>query len=292
MAKKLSTPVKNLIREPAYALLGPLLYDKLQFYRANSYWPDYKNPRSFNEYMGHYKFHNPPRQIEVICDKWAVREVVKARVGEHILNDVYYAGTDPDTVPWDTLPQRFFAKGTHGSGSDYAIRVEDKSRISFDEFRARAKKILALKFGRLSNEAWYQKITPRIIIEKFLDDEKYLVSCDYKFLAFHGKVRVIAVMQDRFGDAKATFYDENWNRTPFTMKFEPGPDLPRPDNLAEMIAISERLAQGYDFLRVDLYNHHGNKIVFGELTPCYGAGWDRFKPDSSYDFALGRYIKG
>jgi hypothetical protein len=52
----------------------------------------------------HYKFYNPPADVEIISDKWAVREVVKNRVGEPVLNDAYYVGTDLDAIPWDTLP--------------------------------------------------------------------------------------------------------------------------------------------------------------------------------------------
>lgn len=285
---ELNSALKNLLRIPAYTLCGPVLYDQLQFFRANGYWPDYKNPHSFNEKTGRLKLYAPPRDIEILTNKGAVRGIVKARVGEGILNEVYYIGDRPEAILWERLPPRFIAKGTHGSGNEFLIRVTDKNKISFEEFRAQARRILKRSFGRLSNEPWYQKIPPQIMIEKYLDDETYAVAPDYKFMVFHGRARLICIFSNRFVDTRQTVYDQNWQRQPFTMKYDGGPDFPRPPNLEEMITTAEKLAAGYDFLRVDLYNVR-NKIVFGELTPCYGAGWERFKPNRSYDDLVGSY---
>jgi hypothetical protein len=239
--------------------------------------------------MGHRKLYRWPQNAALLSDKFAVRDFVKSRVGEEILNEIFYIGADPDNIDWAALPRRFFAKGTHGSGKDYNICVPDKNEITADVFRRQCRKILGRTFGRLSNERWYEKIKPQIIIEKFLGDSQYLVAPDYKFLTFNGHVAYIGVITGRFSGTRATFYDAGWKRATFTMKFEPGPDIPRPENLAEMIAVAEKLAAGLDFARIDLYNIDGRKIVFGEITLCYGAGWDAFKPGRFYDEMLGAY---
>ncbi len=53
-----------------------------------------------------------------------------------------------------------------------------------------------------------------------------------------------------------------------------------------MIAITEKLGEGLDFVRFDRYSLNGRQIVFGELTLTPRAGWARFSP-REYDFRLG-----
>jgi hypothetical protein len=42
-----------------------------------------------------------------------------------------------------------------------------------------------------------------------------------------------------------------------------------------MISIAERLSDGVDFVRVDLYDL-GDRVVFGELTNYPRQGWEYF----------------
>ena len=63
--------------------------------------------------------------------------------------------------------------------------------------------------------------------------------------------------------------------------------IKRPDNLKEMITIAEKLATGFDHVRVDLYNSNG-KIYFGEMTFTNGSGFEAIVP-SEWDEKLGEY---
>ena len=58
-------------------------------------------------------------------------------------------------------------------------------------------------------------------------------------------------------------------------------------NQSEMIAIAERIAQGFDFLRVDLYDVDGH-VWFGETTAYPMSGLGRYSPDS-FDEELGSW---
>lgn len=51
-----------------------------------------------------------------------------------------------------------------------------------------------------------------------------------------------------------------------------------PENAAEMKRIAERLALGFDFMRIDLYNVDG-KAYFGEITPYPGGVEKLFDPE-------------
>ncbi|MDQ1217799.1 ATP-grasp fold amidoligase family protein [Microbacterium arborescens] len=53
-----------------------------------------------------------------------------------------------------------------------------------------------------------------------------------------------------------------------------------------MISIAERLGEGTDFVRVDLYDVDG-RVVFGELTSFPAGGDSPFEPES-YNTEFGR----
>ena len=60
--------------------------------------------------------------------------------------------------------------------------------------------------------------------------------------------------------------------------FAPLKPLPaKPQKLGEMIRVAEALADGLDFVRVDLYSLP-DRIVFGEMTHYPSNGQGRFDP--------------
>ena len=48
-------------------------------------------------------------------------------------------------------------------------------------------------------------------------------------------------------------------------------DIPRPENLQQMVDMAERLSEGFPQVRVDLYDING-KLYFGELTFTWACG--------------------
>ena len=64
--------------------------------------------------------------------------------------------------------------------------------------------------------------------------------------------------------------------------------LPRPQKLDELLDIAEKLADGKNFIRVDLYVINGD-VYFSEFTFFSDAGFERFYPDE-WDYTLGKWI--
>ena len=64
-------------------------------------------------------------------------------------------------------------------------------------------------------------------------------------------------------------------------------DISQPRNLTEMICLAERLSDGLQFVRVDLYSF-GHRVAFGEMTFAPGAGWNPFDPPT-YELFLGQH---
>jgi hypothetical protein len=279
---------KPLLQYVARFILGPLMFERLLFCLRHRYWPHFHNPRSHNERIVHRKLFAPAAAAAMLSDKIAVRTYVAEHVGSQYLNEVYWTGTTIALHEWDALPQVFVVKGTHGSGLNYMFVVRDKSQWTYDEFSAAIAAILKRRFGRMSCEPWYGDITPRIIIEKLLVDAGDAAPRDYKFYVFHGRVHYIHVNDKRFINMDIIMYDRDWNVAPFRPSRWPvGAVEPKPAMLDQAIVVAEKLAAGYDFMRVDLYLLPDNRIVFGELTSTPGAGHAPFRPDAEYDFKLG-----
>ena len=128
-------------------------------------------------------------------------------------------------------------------------------------------------------------------IIKIEQDNSFEDLKDYKFFCFNGKVKCFKIDFGRFVEHHANYYSPEGKLLPFGEKgLEPDPNHIEimPENLNEMISLAEHLANGYKFLRVDLYNIKG-KIYFGELTFYPAAGMGEFVPEE-WDYRLGSLL--
>ena len=56
-----------------------------------------------------------------------------------------------------------------------------------------------------------------------------------------------------------------------------------------MIVLVDKLSEGFEYVRVDLFNVEG-KIYFGEMTFCPASGWDKLNTKEN-DIKLGQLWK-
>ena len=84
-------------------------------------------------------------------------------------------------------------------------------------------------------------------------------------------------------------YDAEWN----VLKYRQGyPEFKQPIDILhkkEIIILAEKLAEKFDFVRVDLYNLP-DRVLFSELTFHSGGGLVPFEPEE-YDYKFGEYFK-
>ena len=259
----------------------------VDFLERHGYWPHFSQPRSQDEKVSaRMLFDRNPLWIQ-FCDKWRVREYVAERVGSNYLVPVLWRGDNPDEIPFDDLPSRFVIKATHGCA--YNIIVQDKAQLDRAKTRRQLRQWLGENYcykSHVGTEWAYSKVRPAIIIEEFLG-EKGTLPVDYKFYCFNGRIGYVLLRFYRSGEHTKGYVDRDF--TPFRMERgmkEYKGQFVRPDNYDEMIRVAETLAQGLDFIRVDLYSVNG-RIYFGELTPYPAAGRLRFIP-GAYDFVWGQ----
>jgi len=224
----------------------------------------------------------------LFSDKLRVRDYVASRVGNQFLVPLLWVGENPAEIPFDQLPDKFVIKANHGC--DYNIFVKDKSQLDQVKTRLLLMKWLAQNYCQdlFLGAPWgYKNIQPAIMVESFLGDNGR-VPPDYKFFCYSGRMELLKVDFNRFEDHSEAFFDRDMNRlTLLGRGIRPHRGkISFPDNYQEMVQVAESLANGIDFIRVDLYSVSG-RVYFGELTCYHGGGLIRLYP-RKYDFLLGK----
>ena len=241
---------------------------------------DLKDPKTFNEKLQWLKLHDHNPEYKRMVDKYEVRKYVEERIGPgHLIPLVYEkAFGSPDEIDPDTLPGSFVIKCTHDSGS--AIIVKDKSSMDWDSVKKKLNRCMRRNYYWIGREWSYDGIEPRVIVEKYVTDEGSDDLMDYKIFCFNGEPRFVQVDFDRHVDHKRNIYSLDWEFMGFTSMYPMAPEvqIPRPNNLEQMLEIAGKLCQGIPHVRVDLYNT-GKEIFFGELTFYHGSGLEQYDPE-------------
>jgi hypothetical protein len=107
---------------------------------------------------------------------------------------------------------------------------------------------------------------------------------------FNGKPEYIMVMPERRTKVKIACYDTSWNLLPFVRIYPKyDKEVPKPDNLDELLGISEILCKEFYFVRADFYRLDDGTFKFGEMTFSPYSGVGKWNPDE-YDLIVGKMI--
>lgn len=242
-------------------------------------------PRRFTEKIQWRKIFDFNPVFPVLCDKLAVRDYIAARVGtEHVI-PLLWSGT-PEDIPFDRVAPPYFLKSTHSSGQVVMIdrgEVPDKAAI-----RARAERWLAIDHGAAYDEPGYGPVPPRLMIEETVTTPDGARPDEIRLFVFDGRVAVINTVFVENGKIRnGAFHTRDWTRLSWHFTRTSDRDFPRPIRLDEMIALAERLGEGLDHVRVDVYDC-GDRFWVGELTLYSWSGYSRFNPDEA-DLELGAH---
>jgi hypothetical protein len=267
----------------AYRVLPAKVYLQVRYYCVFKRFVNFKKPIALNEKLQWKKPYGYRPIHTTIADKYRVREYVRIRIGGQYLVPLLSVLTCDSQFDLGILPECFVLKANHGSGQIRFVR--NKHRENEKELKTILKKWMKENHYHETKEPQYRDIKPLILIEQFLTEDNGNVPMDYKFHCFNGKVEIIQVDIDRFGDHRRNLYDVEWNLLPFTWspwdkngpRYPNGKAIERPQKLVEMIDLAETLSIDFDYIRVDLY-YLKNHIYFGELTLHMEGGWGRFDP--------------
>lgn len=255
------------------------------YHNFSGRYPDIENPVLFSEKQQWLKLKYRDDLMPICVDKLEVRRFLKDKGYANHLNEILAVYENIDEFNIDILPNRFVLKATHGSG--WNLVCKDKLKINWFVWRKIMKCWLESNIFWEGREWPYKDITPRIICEKYLEDENGQL-IDYKFFCFNGKPRFIQANQGRGTSRHAqNFFDLNWRILPFGKDLIPKPEIriPQPKNLAHMISIAKNLSVDFSFVRVDLYEVM-SEVFIGELTFFPASGMPDFVPEK-YDEIVG-----
>jgi hypothetical protein len=281
--------LEKLVRHTFLINLPDELYLRIIFRLRVGYPLKLNNPKSFNEKLQWLKLYDRNPEYTKIVDKYEVRSHIADNIGEEYLIPLLGVWDKFEDINFQQLPQQFVLKCTHDSGG--IIICKDKSVFDIDKAREKMDRYFARKFYKFGREYPYKDIKPRIIVEKYIEDVESDDLKDYKFMCFNGKVRCSFVCSGRNSaeGLHVTFFDNNWQQLPFERHY-PASRMPikKPEKLDEMMTLSEKLAKGIRFVRVDLYEVSG-KVYFGEMTLFPGSGMEEFTP-VKWDYELGSWL--
>ncbi len=284
----------NFFKKIIYGLIKKNRYLPQEFYAKIFYEYyhgkklDLKNTKEYNEKIQWLKVYYHLPILTQIVDKYAVREYVKEKIGEAYLNEVYFVYNNPQEIDYERLPNQFVLKATHGSNMH--VLVKDKGAINKTRIKFLMNKWMRRNLYYTTGQEWaYKNVKPRIIAEKYMDDEGARLT-DYKFFCFSGHPKFIQVSNHIENTHYLNHYDLEWNDLGVTYGKWPSYEgaIEKPSKLKEMIEVAKCLSGNFPFVRVDLYSIK-KKIVFGELTFYPGCGKFDYFP-KSFNKQIGDYI--
>ena len=265
------------LSDAAYLHLAHWLY-----YRR---WPDFAHPRTLQEHIQSYLLRCRDPRLVMLADKIAVRHYIDSTLGRGHTVPLLGSWRDAGEVPLSRLPYPLVLKPTHLSGR--ALFLDHHDAAGEPQHRALMRDWLKRDHSRVNREWFYREVPPGLCAEPLLRDRSGAVPADVKATVLGGRVRYFQVDRGRVGRHTRNLYDADWQLLPVRGPLpRHAPDAPPPD-LPGLIAIAERLAEPFEFLRVDCYVLDGHVLV-GELTSSPGAGFGRFFP-ASFSEALGNH---
>lgn len=279
----------SLVRKPIQALF-PVLYVKLQYRYITGHKLNLKNPVRYTEKLQYLRLFSYPKNdlVSLCASRDGAREYVEEKGLASLLIPSFGVYERFEDIPFDALPNSFVLKCTHASGWNEI--VYDKKAWDKEASRKKFHKWLKSDYGKKTTEPHYSKIKGRILIEEFIGTKDALPT-EYKIHVYNGKARYLYVVTGRGKDIRYNHYYIDWTHVPgaqFNGWKETDKPLQKPNNLAEMARIAEKLANGFPFVRVDLYDIDG-RIYFGEMTFTPAKGTLIFDDDKT-DFEQGEWL--
>ena len=247
-----------------------------------------KNPQTFNEKLNWLKLYDRDPAYTQMADKYEVRKYITQKIGDEYLIPLLGVWDTPEQIDYDTLPDQFVLKCTHDSGSVLICRKKSE----FDKIYAAQSlnKTLEQNYFYPSREWPYKNIKPKIIAEKYMEDESETELKDYKIYNFNGKPYLIQVDFGRFIHHERNLYSTKWEYIDQEIEYPTNPQkkIVKPEKLELMLELAAILSDGIPSVRTDFYSIK-DRIYFGEITFYQEGGFARFSSEE-YARKLGNMI--
>lgn len=248
---------------------------------------DLENPQTFSEKLQWLKLYNRNPEYTKMVDKYEAKKYVASIIGEEYIVPTYGVWNKFSEIDFDSLPNQFVLKTTHDSGG--VVICKDKAKFDYKAAKKKLTKSLKRNYYWLGREWPYKNVKPRIIAEKYLEDDGDALT-DYKFFCFSGKPQLMYISKDKSENPGTDFFDMDFKNLSIKMRDENSKKLPsKPEKFYMMQNFAEKLSYVAPHLRVDFFCID-NVIFVGELTFFHMSGFQKISPEE-WDYKLGEMIK-
>lgn len=251
---------------------------------------DLNKPQAFNDKLQWIKIYDRNADYTDLVDKYKVKNIISKKIGSEYIIPTLGVWEKFEDIDFNRLPNQFVLKCTHDSGG--LVICKDKAKLDIEKTKRKITKCLKHNFYYGGREWPYKNVRPRIIAEKYMQDKESADLTDYKLMVFNGVVKCIFTCTKRYSEkgTHVTFFDTEWNRLPFGRHYPIDNDeIKKPETLATMIELAEKIAEDLKFARIDFYeiNQHP---YFGEVTFFPGDGFEEFYPEE-WDYIIGSWLE-
>lgn len=264
----------------------------LNVWRRLGYWPNYKNPKTFNEYFLREKFDFGGDLLlaKKLTDKIELKNWLSKNGFKKYIVPTIFTAESVDELRGFLLPARCVVKPAHSSGDLIIVNSKLQRFLTSDEL-SKISSWLREDYYLRGREPNYEGLPRRIIIEELLLDSGNNPPSDYKIECAAGVPFIIQVDINRFNNHVRQLYSPEWHLLPFCTSFPRLSinQLP-PPQLKEALSIAERLSSPFRLCRVDLYFIKNHEIRIGEITFYPANCAEPFEPPSG-DLEAGCIIR-
>lgn len=250
-------------------------------------WLNLKYPRTFTEKIQWLKLHEDYSVYWRMVDKYEAKKIVEKKLGKQYIIPTYTVVTEMNEIDIDSLPMRFVLKCTHDSGSVYVCK--NKEKFNYAKIKEKIEGLMQIDYFYYLREKQYKRVSPKIIIEKFIENESN-EPMEYKFFCFSGIPKIVMVILNDNGIRKSNFYDMKFKKLDLRIENPNfGQSIKCPKEFEKMKKVAQILSEGFRFIRVDLY-YADNQIFFGEYTFQHWGGFSHINP-VEWEKRMGEWIE-
>lgn len=248
-----------------YQIIHQLCWNELRRF------PNLRNPKDYNDRIQWLKLFDHTADHVRCSDKIRVRDYVRERVGEGYLTQIYQTCDAFDQIDFDQLPKSFVIKTNHDSGG--VVLVRDKATFDRKAARSLIEKNLRTVYGWINGEWAYAFVKPKILVEEFVAPHLSTPPADFKFHCVDGNIKWLQYIYDRKHGTKEAIVSPDGEALDihFDHNMQHSTVFEKPGNWNELCEVASKLAKGWKYVRVDMFNVDG-RVVAGEMTffPLFG----------------------
>jgi hypothetical protein len=265
-----------------------LLINFKSIFLLNSF-QNLSSPKTYNEKINYRKL-NPYNPLYGFCsNKYLVKFYVSSTIGSKYTIETLWIGNKLSLALLENITDGFAIKITNSSGKNNYKLIERKSDHNLESLVDIFNKNVQFKYGKYSDEGWYDQTNSLIMIEKLITD-KLSPIYEVKIYCFNGPNgfdAIIRTIKDRTTNKTNAFYDLHWQPLNIGyMNNKNHNNERKPQIFDELIRISKLLSKPFDHVRLDFLIQDEN-IYLGEMTFADTSGfikfnsnlWDRYFGD-------------